>query len=374
LIKNKNLSVSFIGKRVKESEKSHPQNDWGNAIAAVFNWQHEDAPKMVAKLLSAKIPVKINTKPFSIKNASTGLMRDFKAGHIVVTLATHQQKQRLLKLSAVYGITLYPVTSGLSQTGIDLGSSNMSLLKTPIVALLTGEGINSYQAGEVRYVIEQRLGMPVAVINFKQLNANSLVRYSHLILVNGDYKAEGFFSDAEKYKPLLSWVKNGGSLIAFENAAKWVSSWEEIEAEMEKATKKPESEGKVVARKNFSDKARISALDNIGGAIFANDLDNTNPLGFGYSERKIASFKTNNLIFTKTKTAFDSISSYTSKPLLSGYVSKTNLEKIAGSPMLVREKLGEGQVILFADDPNFRGYWLATMRLFSNSLFFSSIH
>ena len=39
---------------------------------------------------------------------------------------------------------------------------------------------------------------------------------------------------------------------------------------------------------------------------------------------------------------------------------------------LTREKsYPKGSVILFADDPNFRGYWYGTNRLFLNALFFS---
>jgi hypothetical protein len=341
--------------------------------AAVFQWQHENAPKMLVKLLAAQVSVKVNSKPFSIQSKATHSIITFKPGHIIVNLATKQQKNLLNKLANKYAIPMTPIESGLSATGIDLGSPNMHLLKMPTVALLTGNGVSSYQAGEVRYVLEQKIGMPVTVINTNQINQKNLTQYSHLVVVNGDYASQQFFSDEEKYQPLISWVKNGGSLIAFENAAKWLTSWKEIQAEMEETTKQAETETGVVARKDYSEKDRLSAVDIIGGAIFENDLDDTNPIGYGNQDRKIASFKTSNLIFTKTKTAFDSISSYTSKPLLSGYASKSNLQKIANKPMLVREKLDQGQVILFADDPNFRGYWLATIRLFTNSLFFAEI-
>ena len=54
---------------------------------------------------------------------------------------------------------------------------------------------------------------------------------------------------------------------------------------------------------------------------------------------------------------------YADTPLASGYASATNLERLSGK--------GAGAVILFADNPNFRAYWLGTKRLFSNSLFFA---
>jgi hypothetical protein len=42
--------------------------------------------------------------------------------------------------------------------------------------------------------------------------------------------------------------------------------------------------------------------------------------------------------------------------------------RIAHTAFLTREGLGKGQIILFADDPNFRGYSLATQRLFLNAV------
>ena len=63
---------------------------------------------------------------------------------------------------------------------------------------------------------------------------------------------------------------------------------------------------------------------------------------------------------------------YEEDPLLSGYASKDNLEKLAGTPSLIAERHGDGSVILFADNPNFRGYWYGSNKLFLNSLFFST--
>ncbi len=374
IMKVKNLSSSYQGNLLNGHDlnsakniKTLPQN--ANIIAAVFEWKYDDAAKMTAQLLTAGLQLHVNKKPFSInmKNSKT---QNFREGQIIVSLTNSQQQAILSQLSQRYKIPLFAITTRLSSTGIDLGSPNMKKLSKPRIGLLTGSGFSGYQAGEVRYVVEQKLGLPVTVLNTSQINSKSLNQYSHLVLVDGDYQSKTFFSKQKKYNPIVSWVKNGGSLIAFEGAAKWVTSWEDVEAEMEKTTKNKE----IAKRQDFSVKEKQDAVDIIGGAIFANDLDPTNPLGYGYSDREIASFKTSNYIFTKTKGPYDSVSVYTEKPLLSGYSSPFNLEKIANTPMLVREKLADGEVILFADNPNFRGYWLATMGLFTNSLYFAGIH
>nr|MDJ0906823.1 hypothetical protein [Woeseiaceae bacterium] len=52
-------------------------------------------------------------------------------------------------------------------------------------------------------------------------------------------------------------------------------------------------------------------------------------------------------------------------------VSAENRDELAGTPALIAERSGDGAVILFADNPNFRGYWYGTNKLFMNALFFS---
>ena len=47
------------------------------------------------------------------------------------------------------------------------------------------------------------------------------------------------------------------------------------------------------------------------------------------------------------------------------------VEEIAGTPMMIAERRGRGSVILFTDNPNFRGTFFGTNKLFLNGLFFS---
>ena len=59
--------------------------------------------------------------------------------------------------------------------------------------------------------------------------------------------------------------------------------------------------------------------------------------------------------------------------MASGYVSDKNAQALAGTAALIAERVGDGSVILFADNPNFRGYWYGTNKLFLNSVFFSRV-
>jgi hypothetical protein len=123
----------------------------------------------------------------------------------------------------------------------------------------------------------------------------------------------------------------------------------------------------------YSEKDDFDANKVIGGAIFAADLDITHPLGFGYAERGIYVHKNVEEPMLPTKNPFATVIAYTDDPVFSGFVSAENREALAGTPSLIAERSGDGSVILFADNPNFRGYWYGTNKLFLNAVFFSTL-
>ena len=60
-------------------------------------------------------------------------------------------------------------------------------------------------------------------------------------------------------------------------------------------------------------------------------------------------------------------------PLLSGYISDENYELIKNSAVINVFGMGKGRIISFIENPNFRGIWYGTNRLFMNALMFGQI-
>ena len=61
---------------------------------------------------------------------------------------------------------------------------------------------------------------------------------------------------------------------------------------------------------------------------------------------------------------------YNKKPHIDGYISKNiRRDYLPKSASLIVSKVGKGRVIMFADNPNFRGTAYGTNRLFLNSIF-----
>jgi hypothetical protein len=59
--------------------------------------------------------------------------------------------------------------------------------------------------------------------------------------------------------------------------------------------------------------------------------------------------------------------------LIGGYLHKSQAKRISNSAAIVLSPEGKGRIILFSDNPNFRGIWYGTNRLFLNALFLGNL-
>ena len=126
-------------------------------------------------------------------------------------------------------------------------------------------------------------------------------------------------------------------------------------------------------RKRYIDAREHTGRETIGGSILSVDLDLTHPLAFGYRDKSIPVYKNNNVFLNKSKSHYSSVALYSKDPHVDGYVSENNMENnLKGSASLIVSGLGSGRVVLFADNPNFRGTWYGTNKLFLNAIFFGT--
>ena len=92
-----------------------------------------------------------------------------------------------------------------------------------------------------------------------------------------------------------------------------------------------------------------------------------------YRDDQIPVYKNNNVFIKPSKNPYSNVAVYTDDPHIDGYISKKNMEKyLKSSASLIVSKIGSGRVVLFADNPNFRGSWYGTNKLFLNALFLGS--
>lgn len=340
--------------------------------AYVFSWQDYYAPRVLQELLKREVVAKTAFKPFSIESGEG--VKEFSYGSILVPVAMQKLSSEELhnlmqELAAEHQIKIEAFSGGLSSTGIDLGSGNFQNIEAPKPLMLVGEGVSIYEAGEVWHLLDSKLKMPLIKVDMLDFRNLKLEKYNQLIMVNGNYN---HLRDVDVQR-IKSWVENGGTLIAQKSAVTWAINNKLINEELviEKDSLKKEKAERL--RFDYVSAADREGAKVIGGSIYEVDLDITHPLGFGYTNRKLMVYRNSNTLLKPGKNPYSTVALYEDKPLVSGYISKENLEKLPGTSSILVSKAGSGRVISFVDNPNFRGTWYGTNKLFFNALFFGPL-
>jgi hypothetical protein len=363
-----NATVKFSkGARIQSEDVAlHPVPVMKSNYAYLIDWTEYNASRALYYLLSKDVFVKAAFKPFSAE--VNGVKKNLGYGTLVIPVADQNiSSDELFALvkeaSTTSGVDVFSVNTGFSLEGVDLGSANVRTVQNPKVAMLIGEGVAATDAGAIWYLLDSKLKMPITKVNTSQFGQLRMSDYNTLIMVAGNY---GMLGENGVTK-IKSWVQQGGTLILMKTAISWAINNKLIDEQLKK-----EDEKKDVKRMDYVTAQDYQGSRSIGGSIYMGNLDITNPLGFGYTNRELPVWRNTSVFIEPSKSPFNTVITYTAKPLLSGYIHPTNLEKIKDSVSLQISNMGQGRAILFVDDPAFRGYWNGTNKLFFNALFFGS--
>lgn len=337
-----------------------------SAYAYVFEWHEFLAPKLLHKIAQANIKAKVATKDFSA--SVNGEVKTFNPGTIIVPAGIQELanwRSTLVGFANQSQITLNALSTGLTTKGIDIGSSSFRPISAPKVLLVGGKGVSQYEAGEMLYYLDNLLEIPVTVVEMQRLAAIDLASYSHIIMVDGKYKA----LSTQLVGKFASWMANGGVIFSQKSAAKWLSSNELLK--MDFVSKNHIDQLFDTEKLTYGDKEKLSARKRIAGAIFQAELDTSHPLAYGYQQSDLPVFRNSTIIMQQTNEPFITVAKYSKSPLLSGYSDKNLVNRLANNPTLVAHNVGKGRVIASTDNLVFRGYFLGSMKIVANSLFFA---
>ena len=370
-IKYKGVKSVDLGDEVTSTENMvNPVKINKSDYAYILDWDDYITPAALYFLQRKGLKVASAFKPFSL-NTSRG-KRDFNYGSLLIPVSKQKHKSdvvfEIIKLAQEkFKIPVFAANSGFSLKGIDLGSNNFRVLEQPKVAMFIGEGVNSYEAGEVWHLLDTRVHMPITKIRMASYNRANLDKYNTLVMVSGNYNQ----LDSLQRNKLKDWAAKGNTLITIAGGSKWLVDKKLVK---EQLTKKPKVKGgKIVERLPYVVASENSGRERVGGVIFQVDVDLTHPLGFGYRHSKLPIYKNNMVFLAPSKSAYATVAKYTKDPHIDGFVSKNNLDNfIKLSASLLVSPIGRGRAILFADNPNFRGAWYGTNKLFFNALFLGS--
>jgi hypothetical protein len=349
------------------------QNSLPSARAYAIEWHHYFAPQTLQSLLSEGFKAQVATKPFTASVG--GGSRDFERGTIVLAAgpdADYRNKlMARLKTVADHGqVPVIAINSGLTPGGVDLGSPSMRSLEPIKPLLLIGPGISGTEVGEVWHLMDRRIGLAPVMIDAQRLARINLDDYTHLLMVNGSYDS----IEEKTLERVTQWIQGGGILVASKRAADWATSKKLHQGgKKDETKKKPDDEEPAVAPRAYGDHSKDYSKTVIGGAIVNASVDVTHPLAYGYSRPELALFRNGTTFLKPSENPYETYLRYTDDPLLSGYMGEARQQQLSGSAAASANRVGRGTVIRLADNPNFRGFWYGTNRLYFNALYLAQI-
>lgn len=358
--------MSIMGQQLKPVKLDGGSVSGGKATTAyLMEWGRYFSPRALNRILEAGITPRLSTKPFSVK--VDGKERKFDRGTIIIPVTrrdadselTAKELESLVETIAREDhVNIYAANTGQTPSGPDLGSRFQPILKKPKVALLAGDGTRAYDVGETWHLLNKRMRIPVSLVDANRLSKKDLSKYNTIVMVRGSYSK----LDSTDVKAIKEWVSKGGTLITTAGASKWVIDKKIIDEKMQKAPKD-------TLKITYEKVPTTTGAQQIGGSIFEVTLDNTHPIAYGYG-KKAAVFRYDKNFYEPSVKNAANVAQYTDSPLLSGYISERNLERIKGTASIIARRQGKGHVVLFADNPNFRAFWYGTNGLFLNAVFF----
>lgn len=351
------IKARDLGEEIEELKKPTIETTKKSDYAYLLPWEDYYAPKALNMILEKGLRAKVGMQQFSLNE------RSYDYGTILIPvqnqlLNSEEMHKFLQEVAQKSNVQIDAINTGLT-SGINLGSNQFRALEPAKVALLVGEGITPYDAGEVWHLFDQRYDMKITKLDTRNFSRSNLSRYTDIVLPN----SWGSALKEKDIKKLKKWVSNGGTLIGYRNAARFFKRNNFMDLEIKKDS--------LVAKDiSFEEQRDFRGAQGIGGTIFETKLDLSHPVSFGYTKEKLPVFRNTTIFIEADKQSYNNPIQYTKKPLLSGYVSKPRLEDIAETVPFKHSRMGKGNVILFVDNTNFRAFWFGTNKLLMNAIFF----
>jgi len=355
-------STSFPrGGRVTEVPPPPPPAVPRSDYVYLLDWSDTNAPKALSWLQARGVRGEVATQPFTLQTNEGP--RAYVRGTITIPVQVQTVGAEALHVlveeaAQEAGVTFQSAVTGYSLDGVDLGSARFRPVVAPRILLVAGGEGNT-----LWHLLDTKVEVPLTRIEAAAFQGADLTRYTVIVVPSGGLPIGG-----EGLEDLRRWVRGGGTLIAVRGGVPWA-----IRNGFTPNLELPEPEPPTsLGRRDWGDAGALRS-QAIGGSIWQADLDITHPLGFGYHRRELAVWRDHSTFLAPSRNAFSTVAQLTDDPHLSGYVSAENRERLRKSPSVVADRLGGGGVVLLVDQPNFRGYWYGTNRLFLNAVFFGGL-
>jgi len=334
--------------------------------AIAVPWSDSGQARLVTLALREGIAGKVTDEAFT-KNG-----REYPRGTVVFPTALNSAEKiaRLRTLANEVGAETVGLADSWVEEGPNLGSSSFVRLSVPKVAMAWDDGISQLSAGALRFVLEQRLGLPVTPIRTNRFGRADFSDYDVVVVPNGSPRGA---MGSGGVRNLQSFVRGGGVLVAVGNSLRAFASGDsallavEREAALGRSAKEESGDAGSLTKADEIESeeeyreliANQEALpDTLPGALLNTVADTEHFLSAGYDSGAVV-LASGSQIYTPLDRANGSnVMRFAAADALveSGYVWDENRRQLAFKPYMMAQETGRGMTIGFAHDPSVRAY------------------
>ena len=379
----------------------------GPAYAWAVDGDDDVAVRFAAQALDLGLAVHLSDEPFSaggrrFPRASLLLRRHENPPDLEERLA--EAVRRLARAGET--VVVHGLETGRSpDDGPDLGGGHFTLLRRPRVALVGGPPFSTEEYGHLWHQLDHDLRVPHSLLDAPSFGYYDLRRYNVLVLPPG-----GGSLVREHAETLRAWVEAGGTLIACASTAAAVASedlglsavrlrrdvldelddwrfaalreratreiaideelvWGDAPASADAGNGRPEEPERNGLRDPDAERQdawmrRFSPT----GVLLRGLVDERAWVTAGCGAELPVNARGSNVFLARDPVRTAVRLAEEERLRLSGLVWPEARERLADSAYLCVESVGDGQVILFAATPGFRGIFAGTARLFANAV------
>jgi hypothetical protein len=334
------------------------------SVAYLVHWDSFRSPRVLDRLRRGGVRVLTATRPFTIGG------EEFAAGALVAPVAGNGKDlhAQVEACAQALGVRVRAVSTSLTEKGPDLGAESFLPVAVPSIGVVTGSGTSPSSVGAIRFLFESRLGAQCSMLPLDALDGMDLDKYSVIVLPDGfDY---GRKLGGGGFEVLSQYVERGGSLVGVAGGAFALTKERGgfVDVRTRDDDQAPPAESKEREWQPSKAVAERMRMQQVPGTLFRVRLDPDHPLAFGDDDAALAVLMEGTTAFS-LKGQGSRLGVFGQDSLLSGFASPENVAKLNGKAYLAQVRLGRGNVILFANDPNFRGFARGQTGLFLNAVY-----
>ena len=377
------------------------------AISYIIPYETDTTAALVMRLLQNGYKVNVATRQLNAGG------RNWRPGTFVVRISRNPESihETISQYARDLGVNVVAVNSGYSEEGdTSVGGENVISMRNPKIAIAADDGITQESYGAIWWTFD-KYGIKFTPMTIANIRGGGLRDHNVLIIPSGSPGALMNSFGTGGISALKQFAQQGGQIVTLSGSAVF-ATLKDVGLSTSKmvGSDDDEQKGKIPEEKpspsptpSPSPRAAETPAPNdqmpevgqelppiaspsadankvpesLAGAMFRATVDRTSYINYGVNQNEIPVLLQTGYFFRYSKEGTNAVvfDANPVRPLtVSGFVWEGNTERLLkGTSYIIDEATGRGHVVLFAEDPFYRGMTRSTTRQFFNAVAFGGV-